>query len=31
MKVVIVARNFDAGSRAAIEKLKQAGYEIEEC
>lgn len=31
MKVVIVARNFDAGSRAAIKKLKQAGYEIEEC
>ena len=31
MKVVIVARDFDAGSGAAIEKLKQAGYEIEEC
>lgn len=31
MKVVIVARNFDAGSRAAIKKLKQAEYEIEEC
>lgn len=31
MKVVIVARNFDAGSGAAIKKLKQVGYEIEEC